>query len=122
MRAVLAKDAEIPVVQVIFSGRPVEFPTLYDKRGAVIQAWLPGPTGGEAIASVIFGEKILNVQEGGANTLPVDWVTSSFSLEAFPVYTAGELPAPIMPIYPRGYGLGTNDADPDDDCGSVLLG
>jgi len=42
-------------IVVIESGNPVLMPWL-DKAAAVVEAWYPGGRGGEAIASVLFGE------------------------------------------------------------------
>lgn len=42
-------------VVVLETGNPVDMPWL-DKTAAVVQAWYPGARGGEAIASVLFGE------------------------------------------------------------------
>jgi beta-glucosidase len=42
-------------IVVLETGNPVEMPWL-DKTAAVLEAWYPGARGGEAIASVLFGE------------------------------------------------------------------
>jgi len=48
------KSAGIPVVVVLYSGRPLTLGTVFDKADAVIAAWLPG-TEGEGITDVLFG-------------------------------------------------------------------
>ena len=49
------KAAGIPLVLVIYSGRPLILGSALDKADAVIAAWLPG-TEGEGIADVLFGD------------------------------------------------------------------
>jgi beta-glucosidase len=48
------KAARIPVVVVLFSGRPIVLGQVLDKADAVVAAWLPG-TEGDGIADVLFG-------------------------------------------------------------------
>jgi beta-glucosidase len=45
-----------PVVLILFSGRPLTVPWAFDHVPAVIAAWLPGISGGPALARTIFGE------------------------------------------------------------------
>jgi len=49
------KSAGIPVVVILFSGRPMILGEVLDKADAVIAAWLPG-TEGEGITDVLFGD------------------------------------------------------------------
>jgi beta-glucosidase len=49
------KAAGIPVVVVIYSGRPLILGSTMDTANAVIAAWLPG-TEGDGIADVLFGD------------------------------------------------------------------
>lgn len=48
-------EANANTIVVLESGGPVLMPWL-DKTAAVVEAWYPGANGGEAIASVLFGE------------------------------------------------------------------
>ena len=50
-----AKEAGVPVVTVLFSGRPVLLGPVLDSSDAVLAAWLPG-TEGQGIADVLFGD------------------------------------------------------------------
>jgi beta-glucosidase len=50
------KRAGIPVVVVIFSGRPLIIDPILDKADAIIAAWLPG-TEGDGVADVLFGAR-----------------------------------------------------------------
>ena len=49
------KAAGIPVVVVLFSGRPMILDRVLDQADAVVAAWLPG-TEGEGITDVLFGD------------------------------------------------------------------
>ena len=50
-----AKKAGLPVVAVLFSGRPLILEPILDDVDALIAAWLPG-TEGDGIADVLFGK------------------------------------------------------------------
>jgi len=71
-------DANPNTIVVLETGGPVKMPWL-DKTAAVIEAWYPGARGGQAIASILFGE----TNPGGR--LPV----------TFPV-DEGQLPRPVL--------------------------
>jgi len=45
-----------PVVLIFFSGRPLTVPWAFEHVPAVIAAWLPGISGGPALARTLFGE------------------------------------------------------------------
>jgi beta-glucosidase len=49
------KAAGIPVVVILFSGRPMVIDAVLDKADAFLAAWLPG-TEGDGIADVLFGD------------------------------------------------------------------
>jgi beta-glucosidase len=49
------KAAGIPVVVILYSGRPMILGNVLEKADAVVAAWLPG-TEGEGIADVLFGD------------------------------------------------------------------
>jgi len=68
-------------IVVLETGNPVDMPWL-DKTAAVLEAWYPGARGGEAIASVLFGET------NPSGRLPI----------TFPK-NAGQLPRPILDGY-----------------------
>ena len=44
-----------PTVVVLVNGRPLAIPWIAEKIPAVIEAWLPGEKGGQAVADVLFG-------------------------------------------------------------------
>ncbi|WP_256329732.1 beta-glucosidase BglX [Fervidobacterium changbaicum] len=64
-----------PTVVILFNGRPLEIRELYKIAPAVLEAWFPGTEGGNAIADVLFADKI-----------PSAKLTMSFP------YTVGQIP------------------------------
>ncbi|MCX7603147.1 MAG: glycoside hydrolase family 3 C-terminal domain-containing protein [Bryobacteraceae bacterium] len=66
-----------PTVVVLVNGRPLAIPWIAENVPAIVEAWLPGEKGGQAVAEVLFGE----VNPGGR--LPVTFPRHAGQL---PVY------------------------------------
>jgi beta-glucosidase len=45
-----------PTVVVLVNGRPLAIPWIAEQVPAVVEAWLPGEKGGQAVADVLFGD------------------------------------------------------------------
>lgn len=110
IKAVKAKDSQIPIVSVLFAGRPMLIEETLNTSSAFIAAYLPGTSGGEAVISAITGEYLF--REGNEhlrkNTLPAPWIRSMEQINHFPVYTADEkIPVIENPLFPADYGLVT---------------
>ena len=98
------KKSGIDTITVVYSGRPVIISgdelgstvnaPLQDST-AVIAAFLPGTTGGTALASAIFGQYHFR-SDDKSNTLTFPWPANMKQVED--QYTSGNL-------YPIGYGL-----------------
>lgn len=70
-----------PVVLVLLNGSAIAFPDEAKKVDAVVEAWYPGQAGGEAVASVLWGDY------NPAGRLPVTFYKSVSDLPAFDDYT-----------------------------------
>jgi beta-glucosidase len=89
-----------PVILVLLSGSALSIDP--DKANAIIQAWYPGQSGGEAIADIIFG------RYNPAGRLPVTVFKSSKDLPDFKDYSMENRTYKFFkgePLYPFGYGL-----------------
>jgi len=106
VRAVMATGT--PVVLVLITGRPLTLTWMADQVPAILEAWLPGEEGGNAVADILFGD----ANPGGKLTM------------AFPRH-AGQIPVfynhrpsggrshwqedyvetSVKPQYPFGFGL-----------------
>jgi beta-glucosidase len=102
----------VPVVAVVFGGRPLNLTRVADWADAIVFAWHPGVTGGLGVADVLFGD----VNPSGR--LPVTFPRSTGQI---PIYynhrpTGRPLPpndrhhsryndALDSPLYPFGFGL-----------------
>ncbi|KAI9710588.1 MAG: hypothetical protein M1820_002724 [Bogoriella megaspora] len=93
-----------PVVLVLQGGRPFAIPEYYSNAAAVLNAFFPGQSGGQAISDAIFG--VFN--PGGRVPLSVP-----YDVGTLPVYYNYKPSALLQnytdietyPIYPFGYGL-----------------
>jgi beta-glucosidase len=86
------KTAGIPVVVILFSGRPMIIDKVLDKADAFIAAWLPG-TEGEGITDVLFGDY-----------KPVGKLSFSWprSMDQIPINVGDKN---YNPLFRLGYGL-----------------
>lgn len=97
-----------PTIVVLVSGRPLSISWIAENIPAILEAWLPGEQGGEAIADVLFGD----VNPGGK--LPM---TFPRSVGQIPIYynhkpSGGRshwhtdyVELPTSPLFPFGHGL-----------------
>ena len=103
-------DKNIPLLTVLVSGRPMIINNVTNTSSAVLSAWLPGTTGGQAIVDAISGDYVLRPtnRTEKVNTLAFDWPSTQVSLFDFPVYPAtGEVPTFKNPLFTTGFGLST---------------
>jgi beta-glucosidase len=85
-------DAEVPVVLVLLSGRPLLLDDMLAQCDAVVAAWLPG-TEGQGVADVLFGDVV------PTGKLPCSWPKT---MDQIPL-NAGD--ANIDPLFEYGFGL-----------------
>lgn len=97
-----------PVVVVLINGRPYAMPWLAERANAILEAWIPGEEGGNAIADVLFGD----VNPGGK--LPISIPRHVGQLPLFYNYKPSGhysnwygdyVSEKVTPLYAFGYGL-----------------
>jgi beta-glucosidase len=107
-----AHAVDVPVIAVLFCGRPLVVPWLAERADALLVAWFPGTEAGNAIADVLLGR----VSPSGRT--PITWPRA---LGQFPLFygqrnsgrpenpddrfTSKYLDSPNSPLYPFGFGL-----------------
>ncbi|WP_165223254.1 beta-glucosidase BglX [Aquisphaera insulae] len=102
----------VPTVVVLYNGRPLTIGWIADHVPAIVEAWLPGTEGGNALADVLFGD----VNPGGK--LPVTFprtvgqvpiyynaLSTGRPAKADNRYTSKYIDLPSDPQFPFGYGL-----------------
>ena len=88
-----AREAGVPVVTVVLSGRPVLLGPVLESSDAVIAAWLPG-TEGQGVADVLFGDF------KPTGKLPHTWPRS---MDQVPCNVGDD--GAKDPLFPYGFGL-----------------
>lgn len=91
-----------PVILVLMAGSAVAVNWENDNLDAILMAWYPGQEGGNAIASILFGD----YNPGGR--LPVTFYASTSQLPPFEDYNMKNRTYRYFtgkPLYPFGYGL-----------------
>ncbi|MDR3632079.1 MAG: glycoside hydrolase family 3 N-terminal domain-containing protein [Desulfocapsaceae bacterium] len=107
-----ARRMEIPIVAVVFGGRPLNLTRVMDWADAVLFAWHPGITGGLGVADVLFGD----VNPSGR--LPISFPRSSGQIPLYYNHRPTGRPMPAnsrrhsryvdsldSPLFPFGFGL-----------------
>lgn len=96
-----------PVVLVLVNGRPLALSKIVEKCAAIIEAWLPGEEGGNAVADVLFGDY------NPSGRLPVTFPRNSGQI---PLYSAMKPSSirnyvfnEVKPLFPFGHGLSYTD-------------
>jgi beta-glucosidase len=88
-----AREARVPVVTVLISGRPLIIGPAIEASDAFLAAWLPGSEG-QGVADVLFGDA------KPTGKLPHTWPRT---MDQIPI-NAGD-PDKGEPLFPFGYGL-----------------
>jgi beta-glucosidase len=107
-----ARRMEIPLVAVVFGGRPLNLTRVMDWADAVLFAWHPGVTGGLGVVDVLFGD----VNPSGK--LPITFPRSTGQVPLYYNHRPTGRPMPKgsrrhsryvdsldSPLFPFGFGL-----------------
>jgi beta-glucosidase len=86
------KQAGMPIVVVLISGRPIIIDKIIDKADALVAAWLPG-TEGRGVTDVLFGDFRFN------GKLSFSWPRS---MDQIPINVGDK---DYDPLFKYGYGL-----------------
>lgn len=112
-RVLLAAGGVRPVIVVLFCGRPLVLPWLFERASAVIAAWFPGCEAGHAVADVLTGRAV------PCGRSVVSWPRAEGQIPVFfgqrpggrparadDVYTSKYLDVPNEPLFAFGCGAG----------------
>jgi beta-glucosidase len=97
-----------PVVLVLNNGRPAAIPALVEGCNAILEAWIPGEEGAQAVVDVLVGK----INPGGK--LPISIPRSVGQVPVFYNYKPSGMRSnifgdyynePVKPLFPFGYGL-----------------
>lgn len=107
-----ARAQRIPVITLLFSGRPLIVPWLVEKTDALVAAWFLGTEAGNGITDMLTGR----VAPSGRT--PITWPRALGQVPLFfgqrpsgrpenpkDHYTSKYLDTPNAPLFPFGYGL-----------------
>ncbi len=90
------------IIMVNYSGSAIALEPESHRCDAILQAWYPGQSGGQAVAEVLYGE------QNPAGRLPVTFYRSAEQLPDFEDYSMEGRTYRFMteePLYPFGHGL-----------------
>ena len=109
-KAVLALGP--PVVVILFSGRPLALPWLFERATAVLAAWFPGAMAGTAIADILTGRfnpcaRLPVTWPRDVGQIPIFYAERPTGRPADPnnLFTSKYLDVPVEPQFPFGHGL-----------------
>ena len=112
---------QIPVVVLVFIGRPLDLRKVKEYADAVLEMWYPGTEGGNAAAALLYGEKNPSGKLAmsfpyGSGQIPVSYDMAptgrpKADLVQEPRYKSQYLDIPNEPLYSFGYGLSYTEYD-----------
>ena len=107
-----AQQSAIPVIVILFSGRPLVVPWLVERANAVLAAWFPGSEAGNAIGDVLSGKlsptgrtPVTWPRAGGQVPIFFSERPSGRPFDAQDKFTSKYLDVKNEPLFPFGFGL-----------------
>jgi beta-glucosidase len=105
-----------PTVVVLINGRPLSTRWTSEHVPALVEAWLPGERGGEAVADVLFGDynpsgRLAISVPRHSGQLPMFYNYKPAKANWMAVRGASYVDIPATPLYPFGYGLSYTNYD-----------
>jgi beta-glucosidase len=107
-----ARTRRIPVIAILFSGRPLIVPWLAERVDALLAAWFLGTEAGNAVTDVLTG------RASPSGRTPITWPRALGQVPLFfgqrpsgrpenpgDYFTSKYLDMPNAPLYPFGHGL-----------------
>lgn len=101
-----------PIVVVLMNGRPLSINWLNENVSAIVEAWFPGVTAGDAVAKVLFGDynpsgKLPVTFPRTVGQVPIYYNHKNTGRPGNPDkhFTSKYIDLPLTPLYPFGYGL-----------------
>jgi beta-xylosidase len=92
-----------PTVIVLLNGRPYNLGEAFSRANAVVEAWLPGQEGADALAAILYGD----INPGGR--LPVSFPKTAGAMPYFYNHKLKSAGTPVQSefgaVFPFGYGL-----------------
>jgi len=103
------------VIVVLYNGRPLAIPALNEKANAIIEAWLPGTEGNNALRDIIVGDYSPSARLATSFPYNVGQCPICYNRyntgrppknEMKPArFSAGYVDCGVTPLFPFGYGL-----------------
>jgi beta-glucosidase len=101
-------ETGVPVVVVLVNGRPLALPWIAEHVPAILEAWLPGEEGAEAVADVVFGDynpggKLPMTFPRGVGQVPIFYAHKPSGGRSH--WKGDYVELSSRPLFPFGHGL-----------------
>jgi beta-glucosidase len=101
-------ETGVPLVVVLVNGRPLALPWIAEHVPAILEAWLPGEEGAEALADVLFGDhspggKLPMTFPRGVGQVPIFYAHKPSGGRSH--WKGDYVELSTTPLFPFGHGL-----------------
>lgn len=115
---------------VLYNGRPLVLTEVLDQMPALVEAWQPGTEGGNALASLLFGEvnfsgKLTMTFPRSEGQIPIYYNNYRTGRPPFQAYSSWYQDMSTTPLFEFGYGLSYTQfsvSEPSLDCEQMSRG